>query len=219
MKMRCEWARSDHMIAYHDTEWGVPLWDDRRLFEFLVLEGAQAGLSWDTILKRREGYRRAFAGFDPAVVAAYDAAAVARLLADPGIIRNRLKVMSAIQNARVFLSVQREFGSFAAFIWGFVDGRPVRNKWRALSEIPARTDLSDRISKELRARQFSFVGSTIIYAHMQATGMVNDHLVSCFRYAEVEAPNQVLAALPVSGVAASASPAKARRPARKNPSR
>jgi DNA-3-methyladenine glycosylase I len=185
MKKRCEWARSDHMIPYHDTEWGVPLWDDRKLFEFLVLEGAQAGLSWDTILKRREGYRRAFAGFDPAAVAAYDDATVTRLLADPGIIRNRLKVMSAIQNAGAFQSVQREFGSFANFIWGFVDGRPARNKWRALSEIPARTELSDRISKELRARQFSFVGSTIVYAHMQATGMVNDHVVACFRYSEV----------------------------------
>ncbi|MBI4218501.1 MAG: DNA-3-methyladenine glycosylase I [Chloroflexi bacterium] len=185
MKKRCEWAGSDLMIAYHDTEWGVPLWDDRKLFEFLVLEGAQAGLSWDTILKRREGYRQAFAGFDPEAVAAYDEASVGRLLADTGIIRNRLKVRSAIQNAKALLSIQREFGSFAAFIWTFVDGKPVRNEWRALSEIPARTDLSDRVSKELRSRQFTFVGSTIVYAHMQATGMVNDHLVSCFRYDEV----------------------------------
>lgn len=185
MSERCEWARSDHMIAYHDTEWGVPLHDDRKLFEFLVLEGAQAGLSWDTILKRREGYRRAFSGFDPAAVSLYDNTNAGHLLADPGIIRNRLKVGSAINNARAFLAVQSEFGSFSDYIWAFVDGTPVQNRWRALGEIPARSDLSDRISKDLKKRGFSFVGSTIVYAHMQATGMVNDHLVGCFRYAQV----------------------------------
>jgi DNA-3-methyladenine glycosylase I len=173
------------MIAYHDTEWGVPLRDDRKLFEFLVLEGAQAGLSWDTILKRREGYRRAFAGFDPAVVAKFDGRRVQQLLQDTGIIRNRLKVRSAISNAQAFLKVQKECGSFSDYIWAFVHGKPVRNRCRVLSDIPARTDLSDQISKDLQARDFRFVGSTIVYAHMQATGMVNDHLVSCFRYRQV----------------------------------
>jgi DNA-3-methyladenine glycosylase I len=173
------------MIAYHDAEWGVPLRDDRRLFEFLVLEGAQAGLSWDTILRRREGYRKAFADFDPAAVARFDDSRVAALLQDPGIIRNRLKVASTVQNARAFLGVQRAHGSFSDYIWSFVDGRPIKNKWQSMSEIPARTALSDRISKDLKRLGFSFVGSTIVYAHMQATGMVNDHVVGCFRYSQV----------------------------------
>jgi len=185
MTERCEWARSDHMIAYHDTEWGVPMRDDRKLFEFLVLEGAQAGLSWDTILKRRDGYRKAFAGFDPKAVAAFDDQRVETLLQDPGIIRNRLKVASTIKNARSFLEVQGEHGSFSNYIWEFVDGKPVKNRWRSLSEIPAHTELSDRISKDLQKRGFSFVGSTIMYAHMQATGMVNDHVAGCFRYSQV----------------------------------
>ena len=181
--LRCPWCGTDPLyIAYHDEEWGVPIHDDRRLFEFLVLEGAQAGLSWITILKRREGYRRAFAGFDPARVAAFDEADVARLLADPGIVRNRAKIASAIANARAFLAVQEEFGSFAAFQWDFVDGAPIVNAWTSLAEVPARTDVSDRLSKALKQRGFSFVGSTICYAHMQAVGMVNDHLVSCHRH-------------------------------------
>lgn len=180
---RCPWCGTDPLyVAYHDQEWGVPAHDDRRLFEFLILEGAQAGLSWITILKRREGYRRAFAGFDPARVAAFGEPDVARLLADPGIVRNRAKIASAIANARAFLAVQEEFGSFAAFQWGFVDGQPIVNHWRSLEEVPARTEVSDRFSKALRQRGFSFVGSTICYAHMQAVGMVNDHLVDCHRH-------------------------------------
>jgi DNA-3-methyladenine glycosylase I len=180
---RCPWCGTDPLyMAYHDQEWGVPVDDDRRLFEFLVLEGAQAGLSWITILKRREGYRRAFAGFDPARVATFGEADAARLLADPGIIRNRAKIASAIHNARAFLAVQEEFGSFAAFQWGFVDGAPIVNAWTSLAEVPARTETSDRLSKDLKQRGFSFVGSTICYAHMQAVGMVNDHLVSCHRH-------------------------------------
>ena len=184
---RCPWGASDPLyVDYHDEEWGVPLHDDRRLFEMLVLEGAQAGLSWLTILKRRDGYRRAFDRFDPRKVARYDDAAVARLLADDGIIRNRLKVRSAVANARAFLDVQREFGSFDAYIWRFVDGRPIQNAWQTLAEVPARTPESDALSKDLKARGFSFVGSTICYAHMQATGMVNDHLVDCFRHRAVQ---------------------------------
>jgi DNA-3-methyladenine glycosylase I len=180
---RCPWCGTDPLyVAYHDEEWGVPVHEDRRLFEFLVLEGAQAGLSWITILKRREGYRRAFAGFDPARVAAFGEADVARLLADPGIVRNRAKVASAIDNARAFLAVQAEFGSFAAFQWDFVGGAPIVNAWRVLAEVPARTEVSDRLSKALKQRGFSFVGSTICYAHMQAVGMVNDHLLSCHRH-------------------------------------
>lgn len=179
---RCGWSTTDPLyIEYHDREWGVPLHDDRRLFEFLVLEGAQAGLSWLTILKRRQGYRKAFDAFDPRKVAGYDASKVRRLLSDRGIIRNRLKIGSAINNARAFLKVQEEFGSFDRYIWDFVGGKPVVNRFRALPEIPARTALSDRISADLRGRGFSFVGSTIVYAHLQATGMVNDHLVGCFR--------------------------------------
>ncbi len=188
MVERCPWCLSDPLyVAYHDQEWGVPCFDDRTLFEFLVLEGAQAGLSWLTILKRREAYRRAFDGFDPRNVAAYGDAEVRRLLEDRGSVRNRLKVRSAIQNARAFLEVQAAFGGFHRFIWDFVDGRPIQNAWRRLEDVPASTPLSHRISKELKARGFSFVGPTIVYAHMQATGMVNDHLVSCFRHAELRA--------------------------------
>ena len=183
---RCQWAGTDPlMVAYHDEEWGAPVHDDRLLFEFLVLEGAQAGLSWSTILSKRENYRQAFEGFDPARVARYSEEQVARLLADPGIVRNRLKIAAAIGNARAFLAVQEEFGSFDAYIWRFVDGRPVRNTWRSMEEIPARTPQSDALSKDLIRRGFKFVGSTICYAHMQATGMVNDHTVDCFRWAEL----------------------------------
>jgi len=180
---RCPWPGTDLlMLRYHDEEWGVPVHDKRRHFEFLVLEGAQAGLSWTTILHKREGYRAAYRGFDPAVVARFTEKRVAKLLADPAIVRNRLKIESSIRNARAFLSVQKEFGSFDRYLWGFVDGRPVVNRWTALSQIPANTPLSDRVSKDLKARGFSFVGTTIIYAHLQAVGVVNDHLVSCFRH-------------------------------------
>lgn len=182
---RCAWARGELALAYHDEEWGVPLHDDRRLFEFLVLEGAQAGLSWDTILRKRENYRNAFAGFDPEAVARFNERAVERLLADPGIVRNRLKILSAIRNAEAFLRVREEFGSFDAYLWRFVDGRPRRNAWRSPKQIPARSPESDALSKELKRRGFNFVGSTICYAFMQAVGMVNDHLVDCFRYREI----------------------------------
>jgi len=184
---RCPWPTTELYIAYHDTEWGVPLHDDRTLFEFLVLEGAQAGLSWLTILKKRENYRAAFDGFDAAKVARYTARKVASLLADPGIVRNRLKVAAAIANAQAFLAVQKEFGSFDTHIWRFVDGRPKQNHWRTMKEVPARTAESDAMSKDLRQRGFKFVGSTICYAHMQATGMVNDHLFGCFRHPQVRA--------------------------------
>jgi DNA-3-methyladenine glycosylase I len=173
------------MAAYHDREWGTPLHDDRQLFEFLILEGMQAGLSWRTILHRREGFRRAFHAFDPARIARYTERDVARLLGDAGIIRNRLKILAAIENARRFLEVQAEHGSFDRYIWAFVDGRPIRNRLRSLAEMPPRTELSDAISKDLKRRGFKFVGSTIVYAHMQATGMVNDHLVGCFRYRQL----------------------------------
>lgn len=182
---RCAWARTELSIAYHDKEWGVPLHDDRALFEFLILEGAQAGLSWDTILKKRDNLRTAFDNFDPRVVAKYDQRKVDELLADPGIIRNRLKIFAAIQNARAFPAVQKEFGSFDAYIWRFVGGRPKRNTWRTLKQIPARTPESDAMSKDLSRRGFTFVGPTICYAFMQAVGMVNDHTVKCFRYAEI----------------------------------
>ncbi len=182
---RCAWARTELSIAYHDKEWGVPLHDDRALFEFLILEGAQAGLSWDTILKKRDNLRTAFDNFDPRVVAKYDQRKVDELLADPGIIRNRLKIFAAIQNARAFPAVQKEFGSFDAYIWRFVGGRPKRNTWRTLKQIPARTPESDAMSKDLSRRGFRFVGPTICYAFMQAVGMVNDHTVKCFRYAEI----------------------------------
>jgi DNA-3-methyladenine glycosylase I len=185
---RCAWCGDDPLyVAYHDQEWGKPVFDDRTLFEFLVLEGAQAGLSWSTILKKREGYRAAFAGFDPTVVAGYGDNEVATLLEDPGIVRNRLKVASAVTNARAFLAVQGEYGSFADYIWSFVDGSPIQNAWRTLAEVPATTPVAEAISKDLKQRGFRFVGPTIVYAHMQATGMVNDHLVDCFRHAEVAA--------------------------------
>ena len=188
LKARCAWAGTDPVyVAYHDREWGVPVRSDRKLFEFLILEGAQAGLSWITILKRREGYREAFAGFDPEKVARFGAREVARLLKNPGIIRNRLKVASAIKNARAFLEVQEEFGSFSKYQWGFVGGEPVQNRHRAGRRLPARTPLSDRFSEDLQRRGFSFVGSVIMYAHMQAVGMVNDHATACFRHREVGA--------------------------------
>ncbi len=182
---RCPWASTELYHTYHDEEWGVPLHDERSLFEFLVLEGAQAGLSWLTILKKRENYRRAFDGFDPQKVARYGAKEVARLMADAGIVRNKLKIAAAIDNARAFLRVQEQEGSFDKYIWGFVEGRPVQNAWTSLKEVPARTAISDAMSKDLKARGFKFVGSTICYAHMQATGMVNDHLLECPRHAAV----------------------------------
>lgn len=184
---RCNWVPKDNLeyITYHDEEWGVPVFDDGKLFEFLVLEGAQAGLSWDTILKRRAGYKKAFANWDIQKVAQFDEQKVAELLQDPGIIRNKLKVRSAIQNARQFLQIQKEFGSFSKYIWNFVNGEPIINTWETVSEYPAQTELSQKISKDLKKRGFTFVGPTIIYAHMQATGMVNDHTIDCFRYSEV----------------------------------
>jgi len=185
-KVRCAWAGTDPLyVAYHDGEWGVPVGDDVRLFEFLVLEGAQAGLAWITILRKRDAYRRAFAGFDPKRVARFDASKVEKLLLDPGIVRNRLKVQSAVDNARAFLEVQKEFGSFSAYQWGFVGGRPLQNRPASMKAIPPRTDVSDAFSKDLKRRGFSFVGSTIVYAHMQAVGMVNDHVVDCFRQRQV----------------------------------
>lgn len=180
---RCGWAKGELYEAYHDAEWGVPLHDDRLLFEFLVLEGAQAGLSWITILRKREAYRKAFHGFDAEKVARYGAKDVARLLANEGIVRNKLKIASAIQNAKEFLKVQEEFGSFDKYIWRFVEGKPIQNAWRSLKEVPAKTKVSDALSKDLIKRGFKFVGSTICYAHMQATGMVNDHLIDCSRHA------------------------------------
>ena len=174
-------------MAYHDREWGVPVTDDRTLFEFLVLEGAQAGLSWLTILRKREGYRFAFEDFDPAGVARFDDSRIERLLADPGIVRNRAKITSAVTNARAFVEIQREYGSFSDYIWGFVDHRPIQNSWQSLEDVPATTPLAETLSKDLKVRGFRFVGPTIVYAHMQATGMVNDHLVGCFRHAEVAA--------------------------------
>jgi DNA-3-methyladenine glycosylase I len=185
-KTRCGWCGADALyVAYHDREWGVPLESDRKLFEFLVLEGAQAGLSWITILRKRDAYRRAFDRFDPEVVARYDARRVKKLLGDAGIVRNRLKIESAVKNARAFLEVQEEFGSFSDYQWRFVEGKPIVGRFRTLKEIPPRTRVSDAFSKDLKQRGFSFVGSTIMYAHMQAVGMVNDHLVSCFRHREV----------------------------------
>jgi DNA-3-methyladenine glycosylase I len=181
--VRCPWPAEDPlMLRYHDEEWGVAVHDDRKHFEFLILEGAQAGLSWTTILRKREGYRTAYRGFEPAAVARFTEKSVARLLADPRIVRNRAKIVSSIRNARCFRKVQAQFGSFDRYLWGFVDGKPVVNRWRRLSQIPPSTPLSDRISKDLRQRGFSFVGSTIVYAHLQAVGVVNDHLLSCFRH-------------------------------------
>ena len=182
---RCHWAGSELSIAYHDCEWGVPTHDDRILFEFLILEGAQAGLSWTTILKKRDNYRKAFDGFRPEKIARYGARDVKRLLGDAGIVRNRLKIAAAIGNARMFLAVRKEFGTFDKYLWSFVAGKPIQNRWRRMADVPARTAQSDAMSRDLQRRGFKFVGSTICYALMQATGMVNDHLVTCPRHAEV----------------------------------
>lgn len=183
MVIRCKWAEGDPLMThYHDTEWGVPKHGDRRLFEDLVLDGAQAGLSWLTILRKRENYRKAFDDFDPEKIAGYDGDKVASLLSNPGIIRNRLKIMSAITNAEAFLKIREEFGSFNVYIWGFVEGRPLVNGWETQDLIPAKTPLSDKVSKDLKKRGFKFVGSTICYAFMQAVGMVNDHVKDCFRF-------------------------------------
>lgn len=181
---RCRWAEGvgPDYLAYHDEEWGVPVWDDRTQFEFLILEGAQAGLSWSTILNKRAGYRKQFAEFDPEKVARFTNGRIEKILLDPGVVRNRLKVESAVSNAKAFLAVQEEFDSFCNYIWGFIDGQPIQNRVEKDSDVPATSPVSDAISKDLKARGFKFVGSTIMYAHMQATGMVNDHVVSCFRY-------------------------------------
>jgi DNA-3-methyladenine glycosylase I len=185
-KTRCPWSEgvSPAYLEYHDTEWGVPVHDDQKQFEFLILEGAQAGLSWSTVLHRRAGYRRAFADFDPHKIARFTPARIEKLLLDSGIIRNRLKVTAAVSNARAFLELQSAFGSFDRYIWGFVHGRPVVNHWQKQSEVPATSAVSDALSKDMKKRGFSFVGSTILYAHLQATGLINDHLVDCFRHAE-----------------------------------
>lgn len=182
---RCTWATVEPNITYHDKEWGVPVHDDRRLFEFLILEGAQAGLSWTTILKKRENYRKAFDGFHPQKIARYGAREVRRLLRDSGIVRNRLKIAAAIENAKTFLIVRKEFGSFDAYLWQFVGGNPIQNRWRRMADVPARTTESDSMSRDLQQRGFKFVGSTICYALMQAVGMVNDHLITCPRHKEV----------------------------------
>ena len=186
-RKRCTWVglTDPLMRDYHDREWGVPVHDDRRHFEFLVLEGAQAGLSWSIVLKKREGYRRAFSEFDPAKVARFSEKRIQKLLTDPGIIRNRLKIAATVRNARAFLDVQKEFGSFDDYCWRFVEGRPRQNRWKSIKQIPATSAESDALSKDLKQRGFGFVGSTVIYAHMQAVGMVNDHLVNCYRYKEV----------------------------------
>jgi DNA-3-methyladenine glycosylase I len=187
MKKRCDWVPTDDRLytEYHDTEWGVPVHDDRKLFEFLILEGFQAGLSWKTVLHKRENFRVAFDNFDPEIIVRYEQAKITRLMNNAGIIRNKLKIRAAVQNARAFLKVQEEVGSFDSYIWRFVDGKPIKNKWKSLREIPAGTTISDAMSKDLKKRGFSFVGTTICYAHMQATGMVNDHTIDCFRYDEV----------------------------------
>jgi DNA-3-methyladenine glycosylase I len=182
---RCGWARTELSIAYHDKEWGVPVHSDRALFEFLILEGAQAGLSWETILKKRENFRMAFDDFDPRAVAVYEARKVESLLNDSGIIRNRRKIEAAVKNARAFLATEEEFGSFDTYIWRFVDGKPIINRWRDGSRIPTTTSASDALAADLKARGFAFVGSTTVYAHMQAIGMVNDHLVGCFRWKQL----------------------------------
>jgi DNA-3-methyladenine glycosylase I len=185
-KKRCSWVGNDPLMRqYHDREWGVPVHDDRKHFEFLVLEGAQAGLSWTIILKKREGYRRAFDEFDPAKVARFSARRIQKLVLDPGIIRNRMKIEAAVRNGRAFLKIQEEFGSFDSYCWGFVDGQPRLNRWKTMRQIPATSRESDAFSKDLKHRGFSFVGSTVVYAHMQAVGMVNDHLLDCFRYREI----------------------------------
>jgi DNA-3-methyladenine glycosylase I len=185
---RCEWSTSSALyLDYHDTEWGVPVHDERTLFEFLILEGAQAGLSWSTILNKRQAYIQAFDNFEPTKVASYDDTKIQQLLTNPGIVRNRLKIQAAIQNARSYLKIQDQYGSFDTYIWQFVDGKPIQNSWKSLQEIPATTKESDAMSKELKKRGFTFVGSTICYAFMQAVGMVNDHIVDCFRWQEVQA--------------------------------
>ena len=185
-RVRCQWSLgvSDAYQAYHDDEWGVPVRDDRKQFEFLVLEGAQAGLSWSTVLHKRDGYRRAFAGFDPEKVARFGERKIETLIKNPAIIRNRLKIQSAVTNARAFLELVETEGSFSDYIWSFVDGQPIRNRWKTDKDVPASTPISDALSKDLKKRGFKFVGSTIIYAHMQATGLVNDHIVGCYRYKE-----------------------------------
>jgi DNA-3-methyladenine glycosylase I len=185
-KKRCAWAEGGNelYVEYHDREWGVPVRDDRKQFEFLILEGAQAGLSWSTVLNKREGYRKAFADFDPVKVARFSEKKIETLIQNPGIIRNRLKITAAVNNARAFLDIQKEFGSFDAYIWAFVGGKPLQNRWRAMVDIPATSRQSDALSKDLKQRGLKFVGSTIMYAHMQAAGLVNDHLISCFRYRE-----------------------------------
>ena len=185
-KKRCTWISDPLMERYHDQEWGVPVQNDQKQFEFLVLESAQAGLSWRTILNKRENYRKAFAHFDPVKVAKFGKSHIRKLLQNPGIIRNRLKIEAAIQNARLFLQIQKEFGSFSAYIWRFVDGRPKINHWKSLKELPARTELSDALSADLKKRGFKFLGPIVIYSHMQAVGMVNDHVVTCFRYRELK---------------------------------
>ena len=193
MKNRCAWCGSDPLyVAYHDEEWGVPVHDDRRLFEFLILEGAQAGLSWLTILRKREAYRKAFHGFDWERIARYTPEDQARLLADPGIVRNRLKIEAAVKNARGVIGIREAFGSLDAYLWRFVEGTPRRNAWRRLEEVPAQTPESDRMSRELKRRGFNFVGSTVCYAFMQAVGMVNDHVTACFRHAEVSSAGPFL---------------------------
>jgi len=185
-KFRCPWClKFEQYVDYHDKEWGVPVYDDRIHFEFLILEGAQAGLSWSTILKKREGYRKAFADFDPVKVAGFTEKRLEKILQDPGIVRNRLKVFAAVNNAKRFLEVQKEFGSFSDYIWGFVNGKPIVNKWKSLKDVPPTTKESDALSKDLIKRGFKFVGSTVIYAHMQACGLVNDHLQDCWRYKSV----------------------------------
>jgi len=199
MKKRCRWVGTEPIyVKYHDTEWGVPLHDDRKLFEFLVLEGAQAGLSWITILKKRENYRKAFDRFDPRKVAAYDTEKIRNLLGNSGIVRNRLKVESAVANARAFLAIQREFGSFDDYIWRFVNGRPIVNAWKTDAEVPAQTAESIAMSCDLKARGFKFIGPTICYAFMQAVGMVNDHVVDCFRYREIQEYGPVTFAVTLS---------------------
>ena len=185
--IRCPWATNDRSVRYHDEEWGFPMHDDSRLFEFLILEGAQAGLSWDTILKKRENYRAVFDGFAPKKIAGYDRRKIQSLMNDAGIIRNRLKIASAVQNAKAFLKVQKEFGTFDAYIWRFAGGSPIANSWHSAKQVPARTAESDAMSKDLKKRGFSFVGTTICYAFMQAVGMVNDHLTGCFRYDQLNA--------------------------------
>jgi len=186
LRKRCAWPSNPLAVEYHDKEWGVPVKDDRTLFEFLILEGAQAGLSWDTVLAKREHYRKVFDGFDPARVARYDAKRKAKLMLDAGIIRNRAKIEAAVVNAKAFLAVQREFGSFSKYVWGFVGGKPLQGKRKSRGEVPTRTEVSDALSNDLKKRGFKFVGTTIMYAFMQATGMVNDHIAGCFRHAELK---------------------------------